>query len=159
MRLSPQPPKAQQTLMIPQDTAVYRIKEGKFFGPDDHLYEEGAVIALEDGIEPNQEMEPLNDKAVEAMKIYLAKLDALGRKVAQKTGKAWNSLGDAFENARALEMQESKKVRLLNGAEQKTLMGGKKKAGRVTKIELDQPAPLLGNQGISKSDRDVLNNK
>lgn len=142
-RLSPVPPKA-QNFVIPQDRPVYRIKEGKFFGPDDTLYEEGSVIVWKD--KPNTEMEPLNELAQENMLAYLKELDEAGREVAKKTGKTWTSLADAHENAYALAQQESKSFEVLNAPKQKPLMGAKKELGGVIeKVDItNTPAPLMG---------------
>lgn len=144
--LSPVPHQRQSTLMIPQDRPVYRIKEGKFFGPDDCLYNEGEVIEFHD--EPNTEMEPLNALAEERMRLYLAKLDTRGREVAEKVGKHYTSLADAFENSRALMTEESKKIRSLTAKEQVPLMGAKKKGGRIAKIDEGQAVPLMGGGSI-----------
>lgn len=141
--LSPIPPQRQQHLIIPQDRPVYRIKEGKFFGPDDCLYNEGEVIEFDD--EPNTEMEPLNGLAQEKMRQYLEKLDIEGKKVAEKNGKAYTSLADAFENAREQMSNDTKKVRSLTAKEQVPLMGAKKKGGRISKVEEGKLAPLMGN--------------
>lgn len=140
--LSPQPYQRQPILTIPQDRPVYRIKEGKFFGPDDCLYEEGAVIEFHD--EPNTEMEPLNALAEEAMKKYLAKLDTYGKAVAEKAGKHYASLADAFENSRALMTEETRRIRPITGKEQVPLMGAKKKAGKIAKLDADGSVPLMG---------------
>lgn len=141
-RLSPVPPSAPAAIVIPQDRPVYRIKSGKFFGPDDHLYEEGAVIAWTQ--EPNLEMEPLNQMAEENMVKYLKKLDKYGREVAEKTGKNYTSLADAHANAYDLAKQESKPFEHLNGKKQVPLMGAKKQVDSIEKVELSgKSAPLL----------------
>lgn len=158
MQLSPVPPQRQPALVIPQDRPVYRIGSGQFFGPDDCLYPEGSVIAWDEI--PNQEMEPLNALAQEKMRAYLAHLDAEGRKVAEKMGKSYTNLGDAYENSISLAKEEGKKVQLIGGKEQVPLMGAKKR-GRpsVQKIELEQAAPLMGKGKLSlnNSGRDEVN--
>lgn len=142
--LSPVPPRHQPTLVIPQDRPVYRITDEKgFFGPDDTLYAEGSILGYDD--EPNPAMEPLNALAEQKMTKYLEKLDAEGRKVANKNGKSYTSLADAFEQSREMAKQESKKVQVIGGREMAPLMGAKKKPGKVAKIELEeQAAPLMG---------------
>jgi len=146
VKLSPVPPQFQPTLVIPQDRPVYRIGEGNFFGPDDHLYTEGNVVAWDD--EPNEEMEPLNDLARDKMIAYLAKLDAAGRKVAEKIGVGYTSKEDFFKNAQLLAKEDAKKVQLINGQPEVNLMGGKKRGRpRIEKIAGAQPAPLMGSAG------------
>lgn len=144
VRLSPLPPQPQAQIVIPQDRPVYRIKQGKFFGPDDNLYEEGAVIAWKD--EPNLEMEPLNALAQERYTAFLKKLDKHGKEVAEKTGKAWTSLADAHANAYDLAKQENKGgFEVLNQKKQIPLMGAKKNVDSIETVSTTAgaPAPLL----------------
>lgn len=148
MQLFSQPPiTAFAPTVIPDHTPVYRIKEGQFF-VDDDLYVAGSIIAYEG--EPNLEMEPLNKLALEAMRTYLAKLDNLGRKVAEKNGVAYISYADAFNNSMQLAKEEGKRVSLLNGQQQVPLMGGKRKKKSVTKIEVErvssQPVLTVGEK-------------
>ncbi len=140
-RLSPVPPRA-SNFVVPQDRPVYRILQGKFFGPDDTLYEEGSFVVWKD--EPNMEMEPMNELAQENMLKFLEKLDDAGRKVAEKTGKAWNSLADAHANSYALAQQESKSFEVLNAPKQVPLMGAKKKIDSIQEITINQAPPLMG---------------
>ena len=141
-RLSPVPPQPQAPIVIPQDRPVYRIKGGKFFGPDDHLYEEGAIVAWKD--EPNLEMEPLNALAQEKMVAFLKKLDKHGREVAEKTGKAYTSLADAHANAYDLAKQEQKPFEALNVKKTIPLMGAKKKLDSIEEVDqVQKAAPLL----------------
>lgn len=159
MQLSPVPPQRQAPLVIPQDRPVYRIKSEKgFFGPDDNLYAEGEIIIFED--EPNPEMEPLNSLAIEKMREYLEKLDAEGRKVAEKTGKAYHNLADAFDNARTLEQQEHKKVQLISGNGQQTpLMRGEKKASGIARVALNAPTPQMGSGPLSLNPKNEVKGK
>lgn len=141
-RLSPVPPKAAAPVFVPQDRPVYRIKEGKFFGPDDTMRYEGDLVVWRD--EPNLEMEPMNDLAQKAMLAYLEKLDECGRKVAEKTGKNYNSLADAHTNAMALATQESKQFEVLSGPKQIPLMGARKEGKTVETVQVDvKPATVL----------------
>lgn len=140
-RLSPVPPRT-QNFVIPQDRPVYRILQGKFFGPDDTLYEEGSFVIWKD--EPNLEMEPMNELAQDNMLKFLEKLDAAGRKVAEQTGKSWNNLADAHANAYALAQQESKSFEVLNAPKQVPLMGAKKNVSSIEEIKVNQAPPLLG---------------
>lgn len=76
-----------------------------FYGPDDHLYQEGEEIYYEG--EPNEEMEPLNQLARERMVVYLEKLDALAKEAAVKKGIPFNgrprTLDGAVAFAREIE--------------------------------------------------------
>lgn len=75
-----------------------------FYGPDDHLYQLDDEIYF-DG-EPNEELEPLNEVAKLKMVNYLDKLEDLGRKAADKAGRAFagrpRSLDGALELATAI---------------------------------------------------------
>ncbi len=143
--LSPVRPSA-PPVVIPQDRPVYRVKEGKFFGPDDTLYAEGSYIVWKQ--EPNLEMEPMNELAQDAMQVYLEKLDKSGRAVAHMNGTEWTSLADAHKNAYALAQKESKSFEVLSGPKQVPLMGAKKEnAGVIEKIEINTQVPLMGTKG------------
>jgi hypothetical protein len=124
---------------------VYRIKEGKFFGPDDTLYAAGSYVIWKG--EPNMEMEPMNAMAHNNMLAYTKKIDEFGREVAAKTGKAWNSLADAHANAYALAQKESKTFEPLNANKQIPLMGAKKKIDSIEQIDVTKTAPLMGTKG------------
>jgi hypothetical protein len=141
--LSPNRPAA-APVVIPQDRPVYRIND-KFFGPDDTLYISGSYVVWTE--EPNTDMEPMNDLAQKNMTVYLKKLDALGREVAAKTGKAWNGLADAHANAYALAQKESKTFESLNGPKQVPLMGAKKNTKSIEQIDVAAAAPLMGTKG------------
>lgn len=143
MQLSPIPPQRNATLVIPDDRAVYRIKEGKFFGPDDCLYLEGQVIAWDE--EPNLEMEPLNNMARAAFKAFLEKLDVFARAVAEKNGTSYASYVDAHQNAIVMARQDSKRVELISSEPQVPLMGAKKTPkSRPEQITETEDAPLMG---------------
>lgn len=150
------PSKNFQPVVIPQDVPVYRIKEGKFFC-DDVLYEQGSIICWQD--EPNTEMEPLNALAIENMEFYLEKLDKHGREVAKATGKAYVSLSDAFAQSYALAKQDGKRVTLLNG-QQETSILGKRRTGpkRAQEIKIPDAAPAVGTNGpLSVDGRQAVN--
>lgn len=147
MRLSPIPPQAPQAIHIPQDVAVYRIKDEKGFFADDNLYAEGSIITWPD--EPNLFMEPMNDLAAKNFKAFLEKLDVEGRKVAEKAGKSYNSYADAYTNTRELEKQEASRVRVLNGPEKHVPLMGAKKTRKSERIDVPQQAPAMGGGKFS----------
>ncbi len=134
--LSPVPPRPKMMPRIPQDRAVYEVGEGGFFGPDDHLYNEGDILAYDE--EPALSMRPLNEMASQAMLDLLGKLDGEGKKLAAQTGKSYRGMVDNFLNAQALAIQESKQVELLNGRKDVPLMGHKKNNKRIQKLDILQ---------------------
>ena len=132
--------------MIEDHTAAYVLKGECFL--DDIRYEEGNYVYWPDT--PNLDMVPVNAKAEEAMKAYVKHLDECGRKAAEKTGSHYASLEDAYENARKLERQESRKVGLISSA-QVPLMQANKKI-RSEKIDtVAQAAAPTGRQAIKKT--------
>ena len=145
MQLYNTPPRQSfMPVVIPDDSPVYRIKEGKFFA-DDELYEPGSVIIWHE--EPNLEMEPLNEMARDNMRAYIEKLDTHGRAAAQAAGKAYVSLASAFENAHALAKQEGRRVELLNGTQEVPIMGGKRRsAPKAQKVDLTPAAPVVSSK-------------
>lgn len=133
--LSPTPHMQRSAIYIPQDRPVYRVEDPRgFFGPDDILHPQGSVIYFDD--EPAFHMHPLNDLATARKLELLKKLDEHGRQVAAMTGKAYNSLADALENARTLAKQSGSILRL--GEEEAVPLLGKRKPGR-PKVEKIQP--------------------
>lgn len=146
-RLSPIKPQPQR-YEIPQDVACYEItSEQGFYGPDCHLYREGEVL-MWTGV-PNLDMKPLNAAAEKAFLEYVNFLDECGRKVAEKTGKAYLSHKDAYENALALSKQEAQGAvvgaKNVNGRrESKVVMGAKKDTSKmIAKLELQEPPMVV----------------
>lgn len=152
MRLSPTPPQRYIAPVIAEDVPAYRITDpAGFFSPDDELVIEGQMIYWDE--EPNQAMQPLNKLAQEKYTAYLKKLDVLGRNAAEKLGKAYNGLADAYENAILLQNQESKRVKVIGAPENVPIMGGAKKRGRprVKRVNTDdnqQPLVATGRDAI-----------
>lgn len=73
-------------MSISNDRPAYRIlSPNGFFGPDDHLYQEGEEIFF-DGI-PNEEMEPLNQFALQRLTEYVEQLDKLAKDASEKLGR------------------------------------------------------------------------
>lgn len=144
--LSPIPPQRQMAPVITNDRPAYMITDEKgFYGPDDRLYNPGELIYWDE--EPNQNMNPLNDKAREAMKKYLAKLDGYGRKMAEKNGRMYTGLEDAFQQALDSAQQDAKRVQVITELPVTPLMGAKKDGHKkVSLIDNDiAEAPLLGS--------------
>jgi hypothetical protein len=132
---------------IPQDRPAYRILEGSFFGPDDHLYKEGECIVFDD--EPNEQMEPLNDLAREAMNTYLTKLDKLAQAVAEKNGRSFASRRPTLEESMANAHQEARRVELISGDGGVPLMGAKRGRGRprIEKLGGEEVPETRGKSG------------
>lgn len=140
MQLYSQPPRtAFMPVAIPDDVPVYRIKDGKFYA-DDELFEAGSIIAWDE--EPNMEMEPLNPIARERMIKYMQKLDKYGREVAEKNGKAFISIEDAFNQSAILAKSEGRRVSLLNGTQEVPIMGGGKRKGKAKARKIDNVTPV-----------------
>jgi hypothetical protein len=121
--------------LIDNTRAAYRILAiHGFYGPDDHLYEEGEEIYF-DG-EPNEEMEPLNQVARERIHSYLENLDTLGREAALKAGKAYagrpRSLDGGLALATAIQRQEM------------GLMGARKDSVEITRVS-EEDVPETGS--------------
>lgn len=139
--LSP-PQQSYAPMVIPQDKPVYRLREQIY--ADDELYEAGAIITWEDI--PNMAMEPMNALATEMFTLFIQELDDEGRKVAEKTGKKYRSLGDAFKNASELARQDGRRVESLNSPKNVPIMGAKiKKRGAKVQTETS-PVINVGNK-------------
>jgi hypothetical protein len=111
------------------------------------MYEKGQIIVWPD--EPNLDMEPLNDMALEAKKTYLKKLDKCGRAVAAKNGTSYVGLEQQMEHAIEMARQDGQKVRLLNGDDdQPAILGSKKpKKQRAKVIDVPNDPVEIGNLG------------
>lgn len=145
MQLSPIPPQRQAPIVINDERAAYRITaQSGFYGPDDTLYPENAMIYWDET--PAVDMEPLNAKAREAKKKYLAHLDKLGQDAAEKLGKGYTGYTQTTENAIELERLNAKQVQVIGAPAQKQVMGNPNKGvGKVQAITADEPAPQMGN--------------
>ncbi len=164
---SQRPLQSYSPTVIPDDVPVYRVGGKGFFGVDangyDFLFEAGSIIAFED--EPNKDMEPLNQLATDRLNRFFEKIDAKGREMAEKTGRAYISQSDAFRNAYAMAKDEAKGVRVLNSREPTPILGGKKR-GRpksgASKLEINldhgegvqiATASKTGKGAVNKTDK------
>lgn len=134
-------------MSIPSDRPVYRIlATAGFFGPDDHLYEEGDIIVFLD--EPNDEMEPMNDLAREKQHAYFDKLDALAKAAAEKAGRQYAGRARSLDEAIAIASQDARRVQLVRGDGGVPLMGAKHHGpARVEKIVDEAVTPPDGRRG------------
>jgi hypothetical protein len=134
-------------MLISNDRPAYRIlATAGFYGPDDTLYPEGAAIYFED--EPNEDMEPLNQPAREAMTAYLDKLDRLGEIAAKAAGRAFVGRPRTLDGAIALAREDARRVQLVQGDGGVPLMGAHKRGPkRVEAIVADAETPQDGRRG------------
>lgn len=153
--LSPVPPRPKASAHIDPDRAAYRVTEKRgFFDETDRLWEKGSMIYWEG--EPSIGFEPLNDKAEDAMRTYLQKLDDYAKEVAEKKGTGYASQVNAFEATRRLRELDDRsvvpeeKINILQGAKDKN-------ARAATSIEdgADLGVPLMGTRK-NKKKADVI---
>lgn len=105
---------------------AYRILSSTgFYGPDDHLYGEGAEIYF-DG-EPNEEMEPLNELARLKLIQFIEKLEREAKIAAEKLGRPFAGRPRSLDGGLQLatELQRSGMA----------IMGAKKGEQGIDKIE------------------------
>lgn len=133
---------------IPQDRPVYRVlNPAGFFGPDDHLYPEGAVIVFLD--EPNEEFEPMNQMAKDEVDKYLNKLDDFAKEVATKNGRQFASRPRTLDGVIAVASQDARRVSLVPGDGGVPLMQGEKKESKIEKVEFI-PVPQTNGKKSGK---------
>ncbi len=105
--------------MLDNSRAAYRIlSPNGFFGPDDHLYQEGEEIYF-DG-EPNEEMEALNELGQERLVQYLTKLDDLAREAAAKAGRVYVGRPRNLDGGLALATEVQRASMSIMGARKET---------------------------------------
>ena len=127
-------------MLISKERPAYRILAPHgWFGPDDHLYQEGECVYW-DG-EPNEEMEPLNEIAVEFMQLYVAKLDKLAEDAAKRANRPFIGRPRDAEGAYALARKaEIDKVAIMNAPKDVT---------SVERVEAE-PVPETGAVNVKK---------
>lgn len=95
-------------MSISNDRPAYRIlATSGFYGPDDHLYKEGEEIFF-DGI-PNEEMEPLNQFALQRLTEYVENLDRLAKDASDKLGRPYIGRPRSLDGALALATEVQKR--------------------------------------------------
>ena len=142
-------------MLIPSDRPAYRILTA-FWGPDDHLYQEGDCIFF-DG-EPNEDMEPLNELARDRLNAFFDKLDNHARKLAEKAGKEYTGrprLEAALATARELANAEARQVQLVKDGPGVPLMGAKNKdVPAIGKLDASD-TPETGRRGPGRPRKDA----
>ena len=104
-------------MIIKNDRPAYRVLNPAGFYADDYLWKENEELYF-DGI-PNEELEPLNDKAKEKLTIYLEHLDDLARKTAEKLGRPYLGRPRDPDGALALaRADELKRISLMGNQNQ-----------------------------------------
>lgn len=134
-------------MLIPTDKPVYRVLATQgFFGPNDHLYPEGATIIFMD--EPNEEMEPLNDLAHKAQRSYFEKLDAAAAAGAKAAGRPFIARAASIEDAIALSREDARRVQLVQGDGGVPLTGARRNGPeRVKELTDEGPAETGTHRG------------
>lgn len=122
-------------MTISNSRPAYRVLAAHgFYGPDDHLYEEGQEIYYDD--EPNEEFEPLNELARLKLTAYLERLDGLARDAATKSGKAFVGRARTLDGAIQIATEEAR--------DKMAIMTSKKEVQNIERIE-EEPVPEVGN--------------
>ena len=134
--LSPPSARNQGQKVLDSDKPAYRVLAERGFYAGDHLFQAGDLVYFFE--EPNEELEPLNELAKQAMMVYLRKLDDCAREVAEKNGKRFVSRVKDMDAALNEIREESRKVSLVNGDEGVPIMGGKRK-GRASVQRVGEP--------------------
>lgn len=107
-----------------------------FYGPDDHLYNEGEEIFYDD--EPNEEMEPLNESARVKLSGYLEKLDTLAKQAADKFGRPFLERPRTLDGAISMVTEDIRRSM--------SIMGSKAEKTNIAKVEKDE-TPETGKRG------------
>jgi hypothetical protein len=134
---------SRQISSIPTDVPVYRINDQMFYC-DDVLLQEGRVLAWEE--EPNLAMIPLNELAIERMRVYLDKLDKFSAEKCANENRTHHSLLKDFEASIAVPT-DNKRARLLDATPhemQKSILGKKTDAKRVKTLDVNPELTLNG---------------
>jgi len=120
---------------IKSDRPAYRVLASAGFYADDKLWEEGDTLYF-DG-EPNEDLEPLNNKAKEKLTIYIEKLDDLARKAAEKLGRPFVGRPRDPEGALSLAREDERR--------RVSIMGVRKEATQ-TEALVQDPTPETGQK-------------
>lgn len=139
------PPKARIDPAIPQDKPVYRIlTEQGFFGPDDTLHNMGELIVLFD--EPNEDMEPMNDLAQEAMEKHLQTLEDSERENAKFNGRHFAGRSRSKEDMLAHATEDARRIQSLSNPNGVAIIGAKKDTEKRIQGVGQEPTPDTGRK-------------
>ncbi len=127
-------------IIVPPDKPTYRLLS-PFFGPNDHLYEEGDVIVF--GGCPNEDMEPLNEPARAKLRAYVEALDAGAKALAEKSGRSFFARPRNIDQAMAQASADARAVQLNPGGPGVPLQGARKDPGLIEKLG-DEEVPETG---------------
>lgn len=144
-------PPNRQSERLPEldnDKAAYRVNAERGFFCDDHLWPAGSIIYFEG--EPNEEMEPLNDKAKEIMMAYLTKLDGFAAEVAKQTGKKFLARTKSLEEAMNDLREQTRRIELVQGDGGVPIMGAKRR-GRPKAVKVGDEAVPETSAPVRKS--------
>lgn len=102
-------------MTLTTERPAYRILATHgFFGPDDHLYQEGDEIYYDDT--PNEEMEPLNEAARVKLEEYLTVLDDKAKEAAEKFGRPFIARPRTLDGAIAMVTEDMKRQMSIMGS-------------------------------------------
>lgn len=147
----PQVRQAQQPLVVTNDRPAYRVLDERGLFADDTLWPAGSVIYFDD--EPNEELEPLNEKARDVMRAYIQKLDAYAEDVAKKTGKRFIGRSRNLEDAMNDLREDSRRVSLVqDGKDGGVPIMGAKRRGKPKISKVGAPeVPETGGREPKRS--------
>ena len=126
------PPSHKALPPLTQDRPAYRILDERGFFCDDVLWPVGSIVYYDD--EPNEQMEPLNDKARDAMIALIRKLDGFAEEVAKQTGKKFVSRAKDLEESLNQLRESARRVEIVQGDGGVPIMGAKRTKRRAQAV-------------------------
>lgn len=139
-------------MSISNDRPAYRIlSPNGFFGPDDHLYQEGEEIFF-DGI-PNEEMEPLNQFALSRLTEYIEHLDKLAKEASEKLGRPFIGRPRSLDGALSLASEVQRQNMSIMG---KNKEGLTESVSRVEREEAPETGSMSPKRGRGRPRKDSL---
>jgi hypothetical protein len=143
-------PMVQEFTVTPNERPLYKYvgKKG-FFAPNDELISFGTQFYLDESVEPNEDFEPLNKTAREAMIRFYDKLDAGAREKAARDGKHFAPMPRKLGNEYVMPKESDRKVQIVRGGEGVSVLGVSKVVSSFSKVE-DKAIPETGNRILSK---------
>lgn len=122
-----------------------------FLSPEDELIMAGtpqAVFYLDESIEPNEDFEPMNEKAREMMNKFFDKLDKFAAEKAAKDGKSFAKRPRRFNDEYEMPTEEGRKIQVVKDGPGVPLMGAKKRGRpKLTKVVADA-VPETSREGF-----------
>lgn len=137
---------------IDPDVPCYKYIGTKgFFSPDDELIMANtpqAVFYLDESVEPNEDFEPMNEKACALMNKFFDKLDKSAADKAAKDGKSFATRPRNFNGEFQMPTEDGRKIQVLKDGPGVPLMGAKKRGRpKLVKVNAD-PVPETSREGF-----------